>query len=550
MIATLIALAAALPTPPPQEPGDPEVIYWDAWIDGALTGGVIRVDPTNPLHTSISAAGAEAAWAVTTIVDSGPPANRIDLVLVGDGYTTGELNTYINDSSDLVAAFFNELPLDAYSSYFNVHRVDVFSTDSGVDNDPVQGISKNTALDMGFWCSGIERLLCVNVSKALNAAGNAPGVDQVLALANSSMYGGAGYASSNLGTLAAQDFSAVEIAKHEFGHSFANLADEYDYGGPATWPGGEPSDKNVSIYDEPTMASLGAKWHLWLSAPGVGTFEGAAYSQFDIYRPTFNSKMRNLGRPFESVNVERFIVNMYKDVAPIDAASPPGVHPSNAILFVDPVDPLTHTLDVQWSLDGTPIPGATGTTLALTPLGLGQGTHTISATVVDGTALVVDEENRLEFMTETRSWTIADGPVNYCTAGITASGCQALLVPSGTPSASAPSGFTVDATGVEGNKDGLYFYGFNGPQANSWGSSYNCVVPPVLRTPLLNGNGTTGACDGTLGRDFNAYWSGAPAAKQPVAGQSVCLQLWFRDPANTSNQTTSLSDALEVVVQP
>jgi hypothetical protein len=330
------------------------------------------------------------------------------------------------------------------------------------------------------------------------------------------------------------------------------LADEYDYGGPATWPGGEPSEKNVSIHDEAAMASLQAKWHLWLATPGVGAFEGANYSQFGIYRPTSNSKMRNLFRPFEEVNTERFIVNMYKDVAPIDAASAPGVYPSNAVLFVDPVDPATHALDVQWSLDGSPIPGATGTMLDLAPLGLSTGTHAISVTVVDATPLVVDEAKRLQFMTETRSWTVADGPVSYCTAGTTASGCQALLAASGTPSASAPSGFAVDAPAVEGAKDGLFFYGFNGAQANPWGNgtSYQCVVPPTIRTPTLGSGGSAGACDGSFHRDMNAFWSGAPPSKQPAAGQQVWLQLWFRDPANTSSQTTSLSDALAITVAP
>jgi hypothetical protein len=134
----------------------------------------------------------------------------------------------------------------------------------------------------------------------------------------------------------------------------------------------------------------------------------------------------------------------------------------------------------------------------------------------------------------------------YCTAGTSASGCQALLSATGVPSVSSSSGFTVTATGVEGNKDGLFFYGFNGPQANSWGSgtSFQCVVPPVLRIGLMSGSGTTGLCDGSFATDLNAYWSTANPAKVPAVGQDVSLQLWYRDPLNTSNQTTSLSDGL------
>ena len=138
---------------------------------------------------------------------------------------------------------------------------------------------------------------------------------------------------------------------------------------------------------------------------------------------------------------------------------------------------------------------------------------------------------------------------NYCTAGTSASGCQASLSVSGHASASAGSGFNVTATDVEGNKQGLFFFGTNGRQANSWGNgtSFQCVVPPVKRGGVLAGVGTNGQCDGSYSQDLNALWAASPA-KNPGAGAYVQLQLWYRDPANTSNQTTSLSDAIEFCV--
>jgi hypothetical protein len=137
----------------------------------------------------------------------------------------------------------------------------------------------------------------------------------------------------------------------------------------------------------------------------------------------------------------------------------------------------------------------------------------------------------------------------YCTAGTSASGCQASLCASGQASASAPSGFELVALSVEGAKDGLFFFGTNGRQANSWGNgtSFQCVVPPVVRAGLLGGTGTAGACDGSFSQDLNAFWCPAcpKANKNPGAGAVVQAQLWYRDPLSTSNQTTSLSDALE-----
>jgi hypothetical protein len=151
----------------------------------------------------------------------------------------------------------------------------------------------------------------------------------------------------------------------------------------------------------------------------------------------------------------------------------------------------------------------------------------------------------------TLSFTVSD-VVNYCTAGTSASGCQALLSSTGTPSATAPSGFTFEAAGVEGQKDGLFFFGTNGRQANSWGNgtSYQCVVPPVVRAPIMTGIGTVAACDGSFAQDLNALWcpSCPKPGKNPGAGAVVQAQLWYRDPQSTSNQTTSLSDAIEFLV--
>jgi len=158
------------------------------------------------------------------------------------------------------------------------------------------------------------------------------------------------------------------------------------------------------------------------------------------------------------------------------------------------------------------------------------------------------------FTSDLVDWLLAHpktaAPVNYCTAGTSAGGCTALLQTSGTPSVSSAGGFQVTAGGVEGGKDGLFFYGFNGAQANPWGngSSYQCVVPPVLRASIQSGVGTPGVCNGLFARDFNAFWDTAPAAKVPTAGSKVWMQLWYRDPQNTSNQTTSFSDALEISV--
>ena len=147
------------------------------------------------------------------------------------------------------------------------------------------------------------------------------------------------------------------------------------------------------------------------------------------------------------------------------------------------------------------------------------------------------------------------GPAeSYCTAGTSASGCTATLSAAGVASATASSGFTVTGTNVEGAKNGTFFMGVNGRQANPWGSgtSFQCVVPPVNRAGSQLSTGTAGLCDGVMARDLNALWCPTcpKPAKNPGVGATVQVQLWYRDPFNTSNQTTSLSDALEFKVGP
>ena len=144
---------------------------------------------------------------------------------------------------------------------------------------------------------------------------------------------------------------------------------------------------------------------------------------------------------------------------------------------------------------------------------------------------------------------------NYCTAGLSAAGCQALLSSAGTPSATAASGFTLTANTVEGQKDGLFYFGTNGQQSNPWGNgtSFQCVVPPTIRTPLQTGVGTIGAVRRRQldrpQRDLVRRAARSPT-KNPGSGAVVDAQFWYRDPANTSNQTTSLSDAIEFTVCP
>jgi hypothetical protein len=138
-------------------------------------------------------------------------------------------------------------------------------------------------------------------------------------------------------------------------------------------------------------------------------------------------------------------------------------------------------------------------------------------------------------------------PTSYCTTSTTTNGCNPLMGASGTPSASASSGFTLTCSSVEGQRSGLLFYGVSGPNAAPWATgntSTLCVKPPTQRTTVQTSGGTILSCDGQLSLDFLAYMAANPGALgQPLAqGHVFHTQAWFRDPAAV--KTTNLSDGL------
>ncbi|MFG0246505.1 MAG: M64 family metallopeptidase [Phycisphaerales bacterium JB052] len=374
--------------------------------DGHLEGGPFLV-PADPRALEIREAVEHA--------NRGIPDNRVDMVIVGDGYTADEMDIFHADATNIAESFFRYEPFKSYKPYFKFTQVEVVSNESGVDNDPTEGISRDTALDMGYWCGGTERALCVDVTKAYAAAAAAPHIDQVIAIANSSKYGGVGYPSNNLGTSAGHNSAAVEIVIHEMGHSLGDLADEYTYGGPTTYTGGELGPVDVSILDRDEQLEQERKWWRWMDASfsefdgPISTYEGGNYSQFGVFRPSNNSMMRNLSRPFNVVSAERLLRMIYREVDPIDDGTPDGsVVEPDEVLWVTPMQPLNHDLQVLWYLDDEVILSAVQETeLDLSTLSLGSGEHTIKVEVIDPTPWVRAEVIRRGFMREVRTYTVS-----------------------------------------------------------------------------------------------------------------------------------------------
>jgi hypothetical protein len=273
-------------------------------------GSIHRANVTRPVSDR-AAARITRASDVVPLQTNGPNDTQFNLVVVGDGYTAADMDTYSQHVRSSIDALFSVEPYKSYRNQFNIWQVNVISPDSGVSNDPDQGIQRNTAMGSYFWCDGIERLLCVDETKAKQYAAAAPAVDQVLVLANSTKYGGAG---GGVATSSGGNESSSQIVAHELGHSIGGLADEYDYG---DCDPREPAEPNVTALTEDQMRDQQAKWAKYLGQPSpdgstVGAYPGARYCQTGMYRPSEDSLMRTLGKPFNPPSTDAMIAGFYR----------------------------------------------------------------------------------------------------------------------------------------------------------------------------------------------------------------------------------------------
>ncbi|HET8900007.1 MAG TPA: M64 family metallopeptidase [Rhodanobacteraceae bacterium] len=241
------------------------------------------------------------------LLDSGPASARLDILLLGDGYTANEMADWRKDAQQVANGLMNDPLFADQAGAINIRRVDVVSAQSGV-TDNTLGIQRNTALHTVAGCSGIDRLVCADSGLAYAAAEQvtaSDGRDVILVVANTTRYGGGG---GYIATMTMHS-AATELALHELGHTLFGLADEYDYG--SCYNNGEPAAADVT---RQTRRSA-IKWASFIdnatptptptgtyAMATVGLFEGGNYCAYGVYRPTENSRMRTLGYPWYAVN--------------------------------------------------------------------------------------------------------------------------------------------------------------------------------------------------------------------------------------------------------
>jgi hypothetical protein len=216
---------------------------------------------------------------VRTLIDSGPCAEKVDLVLIGAGYTAAELPKFHADADRLVAALFATEPFKSRRADFNVRTIEVAAPQSGVSRPHAGRWRRNpTGAQYGIFDS--ERYLLTYDNETLRDILSAAPYDFSAILVNEKQYGGGGIHNFQLACAVDSKF-ADYVFVHEFGHHFAALADEYYTSDVAYETGGsehpEPWEPNITALLDP--AEL--KWVdlVELSTPLPTPWNKSAYEE-------------------------------------------------------------------------------------------------------------------------------------------------------------------------------------------------------------------------------------------------------------------------------
>jgi len=197
---------------------------------------------------------------------NGDPHSKVDVVIIAEGYTAEERGKYLKDLDRFTEILTKYEPYKSLKEQFNVYGVFKPSEESGVD-EPRADIFKNTVLNATFNSLGSERYLLTEDNKTLrDLAAHVP-YDAIYIMVNHERYGGGGIYNWSCTFTTGNQFNEY-LFVHEFGHSFAGLADEYYTSSTAYSdfykPTLEPVEPNITALLDPDNL----KWKELLT-PGI-----------------------------------------------------------------------------------------------------------------------------------------------------------------------------------------------------------------------------------------------------------------------------------------
>lgn len=345
---------------------------------------------------------------VDTIWKSGPINKRINLVIMGDGYTSSEMSLFSTDVTNVFNYMFNTLPFSYYKNYFNVFAIKCASPQSGVTHlgtatdvtEPASPLyNVNNCFNTRFDNYSIHRLIYSNNSAAIYnvTAGYFPNYDQLVILGNSPEYGGAGGAYA----VSSTNSNSREIVMHELGHSFAGLADEY-------WAGENFATEKPNMTADNNPGTI--KWFPWMGINLIGAYSyGTTAPANAWFRPHQNCKMRFLNSPFCSVCKEIIIEKIHDLTNPIDLYEPSNAtvaySASNTKFKIKTIQPNPNTLQTTWDINGLSL-ARNIDSVNVQESSLHNGTNVLTVAVTDTTIQSKSISPHLDSHTFVVSWNI------------------------------------------------------------------------------------------------------------------------------------------------
>ena len=258
----------------------------------------------NPSDILIHQKGKEHVTPYKYIVQNGTPEECIDIAILAEGYKQDEMELFYEDASKVSDFLFSYEPFKSLQHKFNFIAVASTSEDSGV-SVPKRGEWKQTAFSSNYSTFYSDRYLTTSKLKAVHDALAGIPYEHIVILANTEEYGGGGIYNSLMLT-AAHHSTFRPVVVHEFGHSFAGLADEYFYDDDVM-SGSYPLDIEPWEPNITTLIDFNSKWKDMIKegtpiptndpSASIGVFEGGGYSSKGVYRPAYDCRMRTNSSP-------------------------------------------------------------------------------------------------------------------------------------------------------------------------------------------------------------------------------------------------------------
>ncbi|MFC5511432.1 M64 family metallopeptidase [Massilia jejuensis] len=232
---------------------------------------------------------------------SGPSPRKVDLLVLGDGYTQAEMKKFELDARRLAAHLFTVSPFKERAADFNVWALAVATSESGVSR-PSAGVHRASKLGTRYDIFGSERYVLTLDNRALREIAQHAPYEFIEILVNNETYGGGGIF-GQFSTAAAGNEWAPYLFVHEFGHHFAGLADEY-YTSPVAYAASsarmEPWEPNVTALRDPNQ--LKWKRHVKAGTSLPTPWPKAAYEEASRAYQKRRAALRAQNRPESEMN--------------------------------------------------------------------------------------------------------------------------------------------------------------------------------------------------------------------------------------------------------